>query len=98
MPECECCGQTLPDPGVDGFKLTPVKKRIYLAVKRAGSEGIRSDLLLERVYAERPESVHCHTLKVHICQLNKTLRPASIMVRADKGGNHVPRTYRLRSI
>jgi hypothetical protein len=51
---CECCGHPVPPDDIDA-ELTPTQRRVYHAVKRAGTMGITNPELMEKVYVDDPD-------------------------------------------
>lgn len=50
---CPCCGNPMPDDSVLGA-LTPLQKRVFSAIKRAGQAGVPGTQLMGIVYAGDP--------------------------------------------
>jgi DNA-binding response OmpR family regulator len=72
---CKACGQPLPDIRA-GVRLTPLKARIFDAIKRAGPDGISADDLFALVYSARERRASRRTLKAHVWQINDQLADA----------------------
>jgi hypothetical protein len=70
-----------------GIRLNPIKARIFDALKRAGPDGIETEMLFDLIYAGRP--TQRTTLKSQIWQLNALLREAEtgLRIRGDRGGD-----------
>lgn len=67
---CECCGQPMPETRL-GVRLTPLKARIFDAIKRAGYDGIDRNDLFALVFSNRPVKRSC--LKSHVWQINDAI-------------------------
>ena len=97
---CPHCGQTLP-PAFPDVHLTPQQARIYERVRKAGKWGIRSDDLIDWLYADREDGGPDSAVKVLHCQvskMNKRLKPFGKAVRAPPGGRIGPSTYTVRDL
>jgi hypothetical protein len=79
--------------------MTPLKKRIYEIVRRAGRDGIAGDVLFDLVYDGRiqryrgghhgrGETQQRTTLKANVCQLNKQLDGYRIVGKRCAGGHY----------
>jgi len=78
---CPHCGQ----PSVIyrvGRRLTPLKARIFDAVKRAGKGGIDADDLFGLIFTEQHSR---HTLKSHIWQINDLLEDTGTTIHGTMG-------------
>lgn len=51
---CSCCGHPTPDAGARGA-LTPMQKRFFDIVLRAGTAGITGPEIMNRLYEDDPE-------------------------------------------
>ena len=96
---CSCCGQPIPVlPGVD---LTVSQSRIYEAVSKAGSRGVRSSTLIDRLYGDHPDGgplTAAIALRVHVYYLNIRLRAVGQRIRAMGSGNGSEGIYRLYTV
>lgn len=92
MNECQCCGQTLPPDGPQGLKLTARERRIYEIVRRAGQNGIKTDIIFDRVYSEDSDGgpdTQTKIISVFVCGLNKKLSQVGWRIKSgDWGGRH----------
>lgn len=100
MSECPCCGQTMPPKGPAGVKLTARQQRIYEIVRRAGPNGIKTDLIFDRLYSEDSNGgpdTQTKIISVFVCSLNKKLSQIGWRVRGTDWGGRSPRfaTYTL---
>jgi hypothetical protein len=75
---CQLCGQRLPETRM-GVKLSPLKARIFDAVRRAGRIGIDGDELFALVFAGR--DVKRSVLKSHVSQINDALAGTDVVIR-----------------
>ena len=82
MTTCPHCGHSLPKRGA-GVRLTPLKARIYEAVRRAGPAGIDADELFGLIYGGTPASRW--TLKAHIWQINDVLQDPGRRILGQRG-------------
>jgi len=69
---CPHCQQPLPEIRL-GVRLTPLRARIFDAVKRGGEDGIDRRDLVDLVYADEPTKPSLRTLKAHIFQINELI-------------------------
>ena len=77
-PRCPTCGH--PKPDVNALPLNPTQKRIMALLDRHGE--IHPDVLYDALYASDPNGGPSPvTLRVHIHQLNKRLKPYGMEVR-----------------
>lgn len=98
MTECACCGQTLPPDLPKGLKLRGRRLDIYNIVRRAGQNGITSDVIFERLYALDPNGgpdSGVRVVSIMICHLNKRLQPFGQKVQGGHTGNGCYGEYRL---
>lgn len=70
---CHACGQTLPEEGPSGLKLRGTKKVLFERVKKAGKNGIDSDVLFNYVWGNVPSSPTKCTMHQHLSRLNSIL-------------------------
>jgi hypothetical protein len=87
---CQACGQLI-RPRVLGVALPPVKTAIVDLVWRAGAFGITRSELMGALYANRPVP-GVHTVKVHICQINKLLAGTGYAIVSEH------RRWRMRGV
>jgi hypothetical protein len=69
-----------------GVKLSPLKARLFDAVKRSGGAGIEVQRLLAIVYdghGTRP--AHWESIKSHIYQINELLEDAGLRIVSSRG-------------
>lgn len=84
-PVCKTCGQTLPHPLPHDLPFRGVKAQIVHYVHKAGTHGIRSDVLFDHVYSDDPDGgplTGMKILAVHICGMNKKLKPFGFRIRS----------------
>lgn len=86
MKTCECCGHPLPDDSVLGA-LTPLQRRVFTAIKRAGRAGIPSRELMDIVYANDPTGGPASTniIAVVARQMKDRLAPFGLTLRGRVG-------------
>ena len=75
---CPTCGQTLPESLPITAQFRGVKREIMKMVHKAGKNGIRSDVLFDRIYGQDPNGGPLTGLKiiaVHVCAMNRVLKP-----------------------
>ena len=93
------CGQTLPEkPVLNGTHLTPYQKRILEIVTRAGKNGISTDDLFDKLYAEDPDGgplTGRKSLYAIVSALNDKLEHHSMRVRAQPNGRRAAWNYVL---
>lgn len=82
---CLHCGQPTPEMRL-GIRLTPLKTRLFDAIRRAGSDGITSDQLINELALPITRA----TLKAHVYQINELLAETDYRI-IGRGG------YRLTS-
>lgn len=80
---CPSCQRPLHDHGV-GAMLPPTKRRIYEAVAAAGEYGITRWDVMDKVYANNGGREGETAIKVHVCQMNKLMRPFGVKIIADR--------------
>ncbi len=100
MTDCPCCGQTLPTDGPAGLKLTRSQRRIYDIIRKAGPNGITSDVIFDRLYRDDPDGgpdTQTKIISVFICSLNKKLPKFGQKIQSGDWGGRAPRfaTYTL---
>jgi hypothetical protein len=88
-PLCPHCRQPLINTRL-GVRLSPIKARIFDAVKLAGDAGV-SRASLERLLYDH--AVSAQTMKAHIAQINELLAHTDWRIRSDFAGRH--RSYHL---
>jgi len=66
--------------------LSPLKARIFDAIKRAGLDGIDGDELFAMIFADR--KVTRATLRVHIWQINDALMGTDLEIRRNAISNY----------
>ena len=66
-----------------GVRLTPLKARIFDAIKRAGKDGIEGDDLFRLIFGERPVKRSC--LKAHVWQINDLLEESGYHITGRRG-------------
>jgi hypothetical protein len=88
---CPHCGQPLTTQRA-GARLTPLKARIFDAIKRAGHNGIDADDLFKMIFTDARHSRL--TLKAHIWQINDVLEDSSDLII--KGTRGTGRRYILQ--
>jgi DNA-binding response OmpR family regulator len=93
---CPCCGQALPrDFSFSGLRVEGKQREVLEAVMRAGSHGIHSERLFDKVYWQDEDGgPNFSCLAVTISQLNKKLAPFGKKVHAGRGS----RFYALKDI
>lgn len=99
VPLCPTCGHPIVSDEI-GIVLTPLQRRIFNIVKRAGIAGISRDDLMEMLYANAADggpsnrniiAVTCH-------QMNRRLAQFSIAIKGSRGsGSNTFALCRLRS-
>lgn len=95
---CAACGQTIPEPLSVGVKLSPIRTRIFEAVRRAGAGGICRDDLMDVVYGNAADGGpgSANVIAAHVAQINKLLAPLGRRIASDRGRGSG--TYTLRSL
>jgi hypothetical protein len=88
-PLCPHCRQPLINTRL-GVRLSPIKARIFDAVRRAGDAGVSRESL-ERLIYDRP--VSDKNVKAHVLQINEMLAHTEWSIRSDFAGRH--RSYHL---
>lgn len=88
VPVCECCGFPLVADEI-GVVLTPLQRRIFNIVKRAGAAGISSPEVMEMVYQNAPDGGPDSTnIVAVVCnQMNKRLKQFNLKVQGRRGPN-----------
>jgi hypothetical protein len=102
MKTCPTCGQSMP-PDLPTDKLSRMQRRVYELVVHAGSRGINSDALFERLYADDPEGgplTGKHSMYAIVRQVNLTFIRYNIPYRihAPGSGNGTTGNYRLERL
>lgn len=98
--QCPCCQGAGTVELNAPVALSPMEKQIYMIVRRCTQEGISSDAIRSRLYADRedggPESFK--TLHVQVMHINRKLRAGNIphRVRANRRG--MGALYRLENV
>ena len=96
---CPKCGQTLPEkPMLNGTHLTPYQKRIFELVARAGPNGIGSDDLFDKLYADDADGgpiTGRKSLYVMIKRLKAKLEHHGMQVRKVPNGRRAAWNYVL---
>jgi hypothetical protein len=87
---CPTCHQVLPETRL-GVRLTPLKARIFDAVRRGGRDGIDRADLFELIFGGEPHSRE--TLKAHIFQINELLEDTGYRIT----GHSVARLEKRRA-
>lgn len=88
---CPQCGQKLLPPEREGCGLTPLKARIYDAVKRAGPDGIAWHDLFALIYGGCVRgSTSRQRLKSHVWQINDLLEDSGWRI-GGYGGTYILR-------
>lgn len=86
---CPHCRQPLINTRL-GVRLSPIKARIFDAVRRAGDAGV-TRAALERLIYDR--LVSDKNIKAHVLQINEMLTHTDWSIRSDFAGRH--RSYHL---
>lgn len=86
---CPHCGQWIGARRA-GIHLSPLKVRIFDAVKRSGSSGIDGDDLFGLIFTDRHSR---HTLKAHVWQINERLKNNGWHIRGT-GNRYILRNTR----
>lgn len=83
---CECCGHPLPDKAVFEV-LTPMQRRIFQAVAAAGTHGITSRVLIDRLYQDDPNGgpSSINIIAVVASHMRPRLKPFGITLKANPG-------------
>ncbi len=86
VPLCKCCGHPIIDDGV-GVVLTPLQRRIFNIVRRAGKAGIAGKDVMTEVYAADPGGGPDSTniIAVVASQMNQRLAQFSIKIQGRRG-------------
>lgn len=96
---CPCCGQRIVEDVLPyGLVLRGNKLRIFEWVKKAGSNGIGSDVIINRLYENREDGGPLwpeKTLHVQMHLLNKALAPFNLKIRSNGSCRSSPGTYAL---
>jgi hypothetical protein len=92
MSTCTHCGQEIPERR-EGVRLSPLKARLFDAIKRAGQDGIAGDDLFDLFLRER--GAQYTVLKVHVCQINDKLAGTDCMIAVTRMGGSSG-IYRLK--
>ena len=83
---CKCCGHPMVSDPVE-IVLTPLQRRIFEIVKRAGAAGISGKDIMEQVYANvrggGPDSTNI--IAVVVNHANKRLAQFSLKITARRG-------------
>ena len=86
VPVCKCCGHPLVSDEI-GVVLTPLQRRIFNVVKRAGTAGISGGDIMDEVYANTrdggPDSTNI--IAVVAGQANKRLSQFNVKIRGKRG-------------
>lgn len=95
---CKCCGQTLPPEYPIALPAGP--RIIFELVRKAGKQGIRSDRLYEKLYANRHDGgPHYKTVNVRISQLNnRYLAKYNLKIQGQRTGCREHGYYRLVNV
>jgi hypothetical protein len=83
---CKCCGHPLPDEGVLAA-LTPLQRRVFTAIQRAGPAGVPASQLMDIVYADDPTGgpVSTNIISVVANQMKPRLIPFGVQLRGKRG-------------
>jgi hypothetical protein len=103
MKTCPTCGQALPPDPSPAHLLSPTQAKIYDIVARAGSHGINSDVLFERLYADDEEGGPLsgkQSMYVMVREVNLTFKRYSVpyRIRTPGAGNGSTANYRLERL
>lgn len=79
---CPHCRQRLPEIR-EGVRLSPLKARIFDAIKRARYEGITVEDINAICYDGRAQPV---TIRAHIFQINECLADTSVQIKGSEPG------------
>jgi hypothetical protein len=94
---CKCCGHPIVADEI-GIVLTPLQRRIFNIVKRAGAAGISGRDIMDEVYANTqdggPESTNI--IAVVVNQMNRRLAQFSIKIQGRRGQGGVFKIERLK--
>jgi len=86
VPVCKCCGHPLVSDEI-GVVLTPLQRRIFNVVKRAGTAGISGGDIMDEVYANTrdggPDSTNI--IAVVANHANKRLSQFNIKIQGKRG-------------
>ena len=101
MPCCPTCGQQLPDEEsalIAERQLTGICATIFKRVRKAGAEGIRTDMLFDAIYNGNsrggPEGGY-KIISVHVHYLNRKIKRFGLRVRGGQTGHGVLTHYKL---
>ena len=102
MKVCPHCKQTLPNLDLPaGLILRHGQLKLFRIVAAAGPNGIPTDDLLVKLYADDPDGgplTARTSLRVRIYALNSKLIPYKLVIRAPRGGKHMPTEYTLNRL
>jgi hypothetical protein len=99
---CPCCGQRVTVKNLpEGLHLTRSQLRIFELVSKAGPNGLPSDILLDRLYAEHADggpAWAAHSMYVIVHNLNSKLLDHKLIIRANRAGPGSPANYVLKQL
>lgn len=95
---CECCGHPLVSLDEIEQTLTPMQRRMYDMVQKAGTVGLSSEAIITRLYAHDPDGGPESRNIVHVVarQMNKRLEKFGIEMRGTPGRE--AGTYKIQPI
>jgi hypothetical protein len=85
--QCPHCHQPINKVRL-GVPLTPLKAAIFDAIRRAGPDGIDTDILFWLVFGERERPVSRQTLKSHVWQINDAIADTGFRIKGNVGVDH----------
>ena len=80
---CPTCGHPVAQP--DAYGLSPVERRIFRIIHRAGQAGVSRDSILERAYGRDGGPETLNVISVHVAGINRKLAAHALRVASSRG-------------
>lgn len=99
VPLCKCCGHPIVADEI-GVVLTPLQRRIFNIVKRAGTAGLTAhEIIIDLVYGSQPRGgpISRNVISVVCLQMNRRLVQFSVAIKASRGRHGVYMLHRLKA-
>lgn len=98
MVDCPCCGQTLPPDLPAGLVLRGRKKSVYEHVRKAGKNGIATEVLFDRIYRDDPNGgpiTGPRIIAIFVWDLNRKIAAYGQRIVGGRTGHGVYTEYKL---